>query len=167
MKSSMSEMVSLGEKRDDRVGVKIFLAGGCKEEVLVIKESVEGFGELQEQCLVFGTGVQCRREVRFEIEGVEVGVSRFMREKILFTGTEVTTRWVREVQEVIVLDEGTRGVGEEVVWVEEGWDVVGGESVLVMVCGVLMVMHLQRRTYWKPQIRASCLASLSVKPCLK
>ena len=30
----------------------------------------------------------------------------------------------------IVLDEGTRGVGEEAVWVEEE-----GESVLVVVCG--------------------------------
>ena len=33
-------------------------------------------------------------------------------------------------------------MGEEVVWVEEeGWDVVGGESVLVMVCEVLMEMR--------------------------
>ena len=52
MKASMSEMVSLGEKGDERVEVKFFLAGGCREEVLVIKEeveSVEGFGgEAQE-----------------------------------------------------------------------------------------------------------------------
>ena len=80
-----------------------------KEEV----EPVEGFGEAQERHLVFGTGVQCGRGIRFEVEGVEVGVSGFRREKILFTGTEVTTRWVREVEEVIVLDEGTKGVGEE------------------------------------------------------
>ena len=37
-----------------------------------------------------------------------------------------------------MLDEGTRGVVE----VEGGgWDVVGGESVLVVVCGVLMEMR--------------------------
>ena len=34
-----------------------------------------------------------------------------------------------------MLDEVTRGVGEE------GWDVVGGESVLVVVCGMLMEMR--------------------------
>ena len=93
MKASMLEMISLGEKGDERVGVKIFLAGGCREEVLVIKEEVEsvkGFGEAQERCLVFGSGVRCRRG-----EGVEVGVCGFRREKILFTGTEVTTVWVR------------------------------------------------------------------------
>ena len=39
MKASISEMVSLGEKGDERVGVKIFLAGGCRV-VLVIKEEV-------------------------------------------------------------------------------------------------------------------------------
>ena len=69
-------------------------------------------------------------DLRFEVEGVEVRISGFRREKLLFTGTEVTTGWVREVEEVIVLDQGTRGVGEE----EEGWDVVGGNLVLVMVC---------------------------------
>ena len=90
---------------------------------------------------MFGAGVQCGRGVKFKVEGVEVGVSGFKREKLLFTGTEVTTGWVREVEEVIVLDEVTRGVEEEAVRVEEGWDVVGGESVLVMVCGVLMEMH--------------------------
>ena len=66
------------------MGVKIFLAGGCREEVLVIKEeeeSVEGFGEAQERRLVFGTRVQRGREVMFEVEGVEVGVSGFRREK--------------------------------------------------------------------------------------
>ena len=40
-----------------------------------------------------------------------------------------------------MLDEGTGVVGEEAVWMEEGWDVVGGESVLVVVCGVLMEMR--------------------------
>ena len=53
--------------------------------------------------------------IRFEVEGVEVGVSGLRKEKILFTGTEVTTGWVREVEEEIVLDEETRGVGEELV----------------------------------------------------
>ena len=32
MKASMSEMVSLGEEGDERVGVNIFLAGGCREK---------------------------------------------------------------------------------------------------------------------------------------
>ena len=64
---------------------------------------------------MFGTRVQHGRRVRFEVEGIEVGVSGFRREKLLFTGTEVTTEWVREVEEVIVLDEVTRGVGGEVV----------------------------------------------------
>ena len=42
-------------------------------------------------------------------------VSGFRREKnILFTGTKVTTGWVKEVEEVIVLDEGTRRVIMEV-----------------------------------------------------
>ena len=48
--------------------------------------------------------------------------------KLLFTGTEVTTGWVREVEEVIVLDEEIRGVEmEEMCVEEEGWDVVGGK----------------------------------------
>ena len=64
---------------------------------------------------MFGTGVQCGRGVRFEVEGVEVEVSRFRREKLLFTGTEVTTGWMREVEEVFVLDEVIRGLGEEAV----------------------------------------------------
>ena len=34
-------MFSLGEEGDERVGVNIFLAGGCREEVLVITEEVE------------------------------------------------------------------------------------------------------------------------------
>ena len=49
--------------------------------------------------------------LRFEVEGVGVGVSWFSREKLLFT--EITTGSVREVEKVIVLDEGTRGVAEE------------------------------------------------------
>ena len=51
--------------------------------------------------------------VRFEVEGEEVGVSGFRREKLLFTGTEATTGCMREVKEVIVLDEGTRAMEEE------------------------------------------------------
>ena len=43
--------------------------------------------------------------------------------------------WHR-MEEVLVLDEGTRGVGEE----GEGWDVVVGESELVVVCSMLMEM---------------------------
>ena len=53
--------------------------------------------------------------VRFEVEGIDVGIFGFNKEKLLFTGTEVTTRWVREVEEIIVLDEETRGVGEDAV----------------------------------------------------
>ena len=41
MKAYMSEMVSLRKGGNERVGVNIFLAGGCREEVLVIKEEVE------------------------------------------------------------------------------------------------------------------------------
>ena len=54
-----------------------------------------------------------RARFKFEVEGIEVGVSGFSREKLLFIATEVTTGWVREVEEVIVLDEGTRGVREK------------------------------------------------------
>ena len=54
MKASMSEMVSLGEERDERVGVKIFLAAAVGRKVLVIKENIKGFGgETQERRLVF------------------------------------------------------------------------------------------------------------------
>ena len=128
------------------MGVKIFLAGSYRETVLVIKEEVESVedfgGEAQERHLVFGTRVPHGWGIRFEVEGVEVGVSGFTREKLVFTGTEVTTRWVGEVEEVIMLDEGTREVGEEAVWVEEkGWDVVGGKSVLIVVRGMLMEMR--------------------------
>ena len=56
MKASMSNSLTMR-----RVGVKIFLARGCREKVLVIKEeieSVEGFrGEAQERRLVFDTGI--------------------------------------------------------------------------------------------------------------
>ena len=70
---------------------------------------------------MFGTGIRRGREVRFEVEGVEVGISGFRREKLLFTGTEVTTGWVREVKEVIVLDEGITGMGEEACeWKKDG-----------------------------------------------
>ena len=52
IRTSMSEMTSLREGGDERVGVKLFLAGGCRENVSVTKDevgSVEGFGgEAQE-----------------------------------------------------------------------------------------------------------------------
>ena len=57
------------------------------------------------------TQIRCGRAARFDVEGVEV--SGFSREKLLFTGIEITTGWMREVEEKIVLDEGTRRVGEE------------------------------------------------------
>ena len=34
MMGSMSEMVSLGEGEDERLGIKIFLTGGCREKSL-------------------------------------------------------------------------------------------------------------------------------------
>ena len=44
---------------------------------------------------------------------------------------------VIEVEEVIVLDEGNRGVGEEEVRVEEGgWNVIERKVALTAVCGV-------------------------------
>ena len=67
--------------------------------------------------------------MRFEVEGVEIGESGSNKEKLLVTGTEETKGVVIEVEgeeardgkeerviaveEVIMLDEGTRGVGEE------------------------------------------------------
>ena len=54
-------MASLGEERDERVGVKVFLARGCRKKVLVIKEEVGsvGFGgEAQERGLVLGARIQ-------------------------------------------------------------------------------------------------------------
>ena len=63
IKALISEMVSLGEGGEMRVGVKIFLVEHCREEVLVIKDelgSVYGFRrEAHEQRL---TGVRVRRE---------------------------------------------------------------------------------------------------------
>ena len=38
-----------------------------------------------------------------------------MVDELLLKHRECSRRWVREVEEVILLDEGTRGVGEEVV----------------------------------------------------
>ena len=59
--------------------------------------SVDSFGrEAQELAtLVFCEQILRGRRARFEAEGVEVGVSGFSKEKILFTGTEETTGWVR------------------------------------------------------------------------
>ena len=57
IKASMSQMVSLVEGGEKTMGVKVFLAGGYREEVLVIKDEVgsaDGFGrEAQERCWVF------------------------------------------------------------------------------------------------------------------
>ena len=68
-----------------REGVKIFLAGSCREKVLVIKEevgSLEGFkGEALERRLVFGTQIRHGKGARFEVEEVEAEVSEFNREK--------------------------------------------------------------------------------------
>ena len=38
------------------------------------------------------------KEIRFKVEGVEVGVSEFSWEKLLFTGTKGNIRWVREME---------------------------------------------------------------------
>ena len=40
IRASISEMVSLGEGGKKTVGVKVFLAGGCREDVLVNKVEV-------------------------------------------------------------------------------------------------------------------------------
>ena len=81
---------------------------------------------------------------------LEIGVSGFNKEKLLITATEVEGKEAKEGNEgrvtavLIVLDEGTRAVGEEEVSMEErGWDVVG-KVVLVRICGMLVKMH------WKP-----------------
>ena len=39
-KASISEMVSIGEGGEKTVGVKVFLAGGCREEFLMITDEV-------------------------------------------------------------------------------------------------------------------------------
>ena len=64
IKASMSELVTLGEGGDKTVGVKVFLTGCCREEVLVIKDevgSVDGFGAM--------LGVWCTNT---KCEGVKV-----------------------------------------------------------------------------------------------
>ena len=50
------------------------------------------------------------------------------------------------VEKIIVLDEGTRRIAEEEVWVEEGgWDAVEGRKVvLAIVRYVLVEMHQER-----------------------
>ena len=56
------------------VGVKVNLAGGCREIVLVIKDEVgpvDNFGgEAQKSRLVFGVRIQHGRGARFELEGM-------------------------------------------------------------------------------------------------
>ena len=69
---------------------------------------------------VFGVRILCGRGVRFEVEVVEVVVNGLSREKILFTGTEATTGWVREVKEVRDGDEGRVIAVEEVIVLDEG-----------------------------------------------
>ena len=65
IEASMSQIVSLEEGIEKTEGIKLFLAGGCKEEVSVIKDevgSVDGFGrEEQEQHLVFCLRIRCGR----------------------------------------------------------------------------------------------------------
>ena len=85
-------------------------------------------GEAQERHLLFYLQIQRGREARFEVEGAEVGLSRLSKEKLLVISTEETTGRVKEVEgeevrdegeerviaieEIIVLDKGTR-MGEE------------------------------------------------------
>ena len=81
--------------------------------------SVDSFGgEVQERRLI-GVRIQCGKEVRFEVEGVEVGLSRYSKEKLV-TGTEGTTGVVIEV-----VDEETRDGDEE--------RVIPVEKVIVLV----------------------------------
>ena len=55
IKTSMSEMVSLGEGGEKTMEVKVLLAGDCRKDVLVIRDeagSVDDFGgEAQERRL--------------------------------------------------------------------------------------------------------------------
>ena len=93
IKASILEMVSLGEGGEKTVGVKVFLVEDCREEVFVTKDeagSVDGFGEAQERRL-FGVRILRGRGTRFEVEGVEVEVSRSSKEKLLVTSSEGTT----------------------------------------------------------------------------
>ena len=59
----MSEMVSLGDRKEKAMGVKTFLAGGCRFFFVIKNEvgSVDSFGgEAQESCLI-SVGIQRRR----------------------------------------------------------------------------------------------------------
>ena len=79
-------MISLGEREEKTVGVKVFLVEDCREEVLVIKDevrSVNSFGgEAQERHLI-GVRIQCRRGARVEVEEVEVRVSGSSKDRLL------------------------------------------------------------------------------------
>ena len=129
-KASISEMVSLGEGREQAVGVKVFLVEDYREEVLVIKDevgSVYGFRGITQKRGLIDVKIGRGRGAKFEVEEVEVRVSGSSKEKLLVTGTEGTTgvvivgeearggneERVIAVEEIIVLDEGTSGVGEE------------------------------------------------------
>ena len=48
--SNMSDVVSIGEGEEKIVGVKVFLAGGCREDILVIKD--EEVSVLVVQCIM-------------------------------------------------------------------------------------------------------------------
>ena len=50
---------------------------------------------------------------------------------------------------------------------EGGWDVVVGYIVLAVVHRVLLEMQLREKNLLEVTEMASCLASLSIRPCLK
>ena len=71
-------MVSLEEGREKAVKIKVFLARGCRE-VLVIKDeigSVDSFrGEAHEQRLMFCVRIRRGRGTNLEVEEVQVRAS--------------------------------------------------------------------------------------------
>ena len=74
---------ALEEGGDKTVGVKVFLVGGCREVVLMIKDEVASVysigGGGQDWLWMFGVRIRCGRRVRFKVEEVEVELSGFKK----------------------------------------------------------------------------------------
>ena len=60
---------------------------------------------------MFCAQIQCRRGISFEVEGVAVVVSGFSNETLLVTGTEGTTRGMREMEGKEVREGNSSGRG--------------------------------------------------------
>ena len=69
------------------------------------------------------------------------------------------------VEEVIVINEETRGVGEEKCGRGRRMECSRGKGSASCASWVVSGDELRERTCWK--LETSCLASLSVRPCLK